>query len=365
MRTQIRLALALVLAAITTMSVAGTAPVADPAVVGPTFQTIGPLAFGPTGVLYAADRQAATIFALDLGAEAASPAPGTKDVEGIDQKIAAMLGTDAREIAITDLAVHPTTRNSYLSVLRGQGAGAQAALVRVDGAGAVQLVALDRVTFTSITLPNPANVSNSGRGGRADSITDMAFMNGRLFVAGLSNEEFASKLWSVPYPFASADRGTSVEIYHGNHGQFETRSPVYAFVPTAVDGQPSLIAGYLCTPLVKFPVGDLKPGAKILGKTIAELGNRNRPIDMILYRRDGKEFLLMSNTSRGVMKIDTATFAGASAITAPVEEKAGVPYETITALTGVEQLDLLSATHTIVLARTGAGALNLTAVVLP
>ena len=73
-------------------------------------------------------------------------------------------------------------------------------------------------------------------------------------MAGLSNEEFASKLWSVAYPFAKADNGTSVEIYHGNHQQLETRSPVYAFVPYTIDNQPYIIGAYLCTPLVKFPV---------------------------------------------------------------------------------------------------------------
>ncbi|HET9369829.1 MAG TPA: hypothetical protein VFO19_06260 [Vicinamibacterales bacterium] len=337
-----------------------------PVLVGPTFESIGPLAFGPNGVLYAADKSAATIFALDLGAQSAGKTPGTKDVPAIDQKVASLLGTDVREITITDLAVHPTSRNSFLSVMRGQGAGAQSALVRVDGAGTLEVVTLDAMQFTKVTLPNPAAVNPNGRGGRADAITDMAFSNGRLFVAGLSNEEFASKLWSVPYPFgATADNGTSVEIFHGNHNAYETRSPVYAFVPTNVGGQPSLIAGYLCTPLVQFPVGDLKPGAKIMGKTIAELGNRNRPIDMVLYQKDGKQFLLMTNTSRGVMKLDTAEFAKADAITTRVAEKGGVPYETITAMTGVEQLDLLNATHTIVLARDEARVLNLRAVVLP
>jgi hypothetical protein len=292
-------------------------------------------------------------------------APGTKDVPAIDQKIAAMLGTEAREIAVTDLAVHPESRNSYLSVMRGQGAGAQAALVRVDGNGSIEVLSLDDVAFTSVSLPNPADVSNSGRGGRADSITDMAFVDGRLFVAGLSNEEFASKFWTVDYPFASANRGTSVEIYHGNHGQFETRSPVYAFVPTTVEGEPSLIAGYLCTPLVKFPVSDLAPGAKVMGTTIAELGNRNRPIDMIIYEKDGQEFVLMSNTSRGVMKIPTGGFDGADKIEERIGGVAGVSFETVESMTNIEQLDLLNATHSIVLVRTEAGILNLTAVVLP
>jgi hypothetical protein len=79
---------------------------------------------------------------------------------------------------------------------------------------------------------------------------------------GLSNEEFSSKLRSVSYPFNTVDNGASVEIFHGNHGQFETRSPVYTFVPYKVKGETNLIAGYLCTPLVKFPVNSLKSGAR-------------------------------------------------------------------------------------------------------
>lgn len=333
--------------------------------VAPAFQSIGPLAFGPDGVLYAADKQAATIFALDLGAQASGGAPGTGDVPAVDQKIAAMLGTAPAEIAITDLAVHPKTHHSYLSVMRGQGAGAQAVLVRVDGAGKIDLVSFETVKFSSVTLPNPANVNATGRGGRAESVTDLAFVNGRLFVAGLSNEEFASKLWSVPYPFTSADRGTSVEIYHTNHDAVETRSPVYAFVPYTVGNQPHLIGGYLCTPLVKFSVATLKPGEKVRGTTIAELGAGNRPIDMIVYKKDGTEFLLMSNTNRGVMKIPTAGFATAESLTSRVGGTAGVPFETVASMTGIQQLDLLNAERSIVIARTSSGGLDLRAVILP
>jgi hypothetical protein len=73
---------------------------------------------------------------------------------------------------------------------------------------------------------------------------------------------------------------------------------------------------------------------------------------MILYKKDGKEFLLMSNTARGVMKIPTATFGSETPITAPVPNgTAGVKYETIASMTGIEQLDLLDATRTIVIAK--------------
>jgi hypothetical protein len=351
---------------------ASWAPGAAPAVttstdgVSPTFASIGPLTFNPDGTLFAGDAQSAAIYALDLG-KVASSASGAADVEGLDQKIAALAGTDSAQITITDLAIHPKTKNAYLSVMRGQGTSAAAALFRVDGAGKIDLVAFDAMKYSKVELPNPP-VANPGdrRNPRPQSITDMAFVDGRLWVAGLSNEEFASKLRAIPYPFSSVDGGTSVEIYHGNHGQLETRSPVFAFLPYSIGGKPHLVAGYTCTPLVKFPIDGLKPGQKIVGTTIAELGNRNRPLDMIAYSKDGREFLLMANNSRGVMKIPTAPFATAAAITAPVKdtETAGVPYETIAALKGVEQLDKLDDQRGLVVAREGS-AVSLKAVTLP
>jgi hypothetical protein len=342
-------------------------PAASTQGTGPAMQSIGPLAFAPDGTLFAADTQAATIFALDLGASASGGAPGAKSIPAIDQKVAGMLGTEAREIQVTDLAVHPKTRNAYLSVMRGQGADAKPVLLRVDGAGAIVIVKMDGLKFSKAELPNaPAATPAGRRNPRADSITDMAFVDGKLLVAGLSNEEFSSKLRAVSYPFAAVDNGTSVEIYHGNHGQLETRSPVYTFVPYKIENTQHLIAGYLCTPLVKFPLASLKPGAKVTGTTIAELGNRNRPLDMIVYKKGGQDFLLMANNSRGVMKIPTAAFAAARGITAPVQsETSGVGFEPVTSMKGVEQLDLLDEQHTIVLARGDGGVLNLEAVPLP
>ena len=332
---------------------------------GPALQTVGTLAFGPAGVLYAADPQAATIFAVELSAS--KGAAGTKAVEGLDQQVAALLGTGAAEITIADLAVDPRSGNSILAVMRGTGADAKPVLLRLDGAGKLEIIGTETLKYTSVAIPNaPDAAPASNRNPRTQSVTDMAYQDGRLYVAGLSNEEFSSKLWSFTYPFASADRGTSVEIFHGNHGRLETRSPVYTFVPYTVGGVPSLIAGYLCTPLVKFPVSALAPGAKITGTTIAELGAGNRPIDMIVYQKGGKDYLLMSNTSRGVMKIATERFGSEPGITAPVPNgTAGVPYETIASLTGVQQLDKLDASRAVMIVKTPAGALNLETVTLP
>lgn len=365
---RVRVFTALVAAGATCAVLLAARPTAAPAAVstGPSFTTIGPLAFGPGNVLFAADTEAAAIVALDLGA--ASGATGAKPSADFDQQLAALLGTTPASVAITDMVVQPGTRHAYFSVMRGTGADARAALVRLDGDGALTLVPLDKMAYTTAALPNaPVAAPTERRNPRTSSITDMVFHDGRLLVAGLSNEEFASKLRAVTYPFASVDAGTSVEIYHGNHGALETRSPVYTLTPYSIGGTPHLLAGYLCTPLVKFPASVVTDGGKVRGTTIAELGNRNRPIDMFVYSKDGKDYLLMSNTSRGVMKIPTDTFAAAAPITERVEaEKAGVPYETVTSLTGVEQMDLFDASQALVLSRTAAdGPRTLALVPLP
>jgi hypothetical protein len=349
------LSLAVLVAVFAAASSAPSANTLAPTLTGPSFTSIGPLNFGPDGTLYAADRQAASILALDLGAAATAATPGTKDVPGIDQKIAAMFGTAATDISITDLVVHPKTHNSYLSVMRGQGPAAQAALVRVDGAGKIDTVSLDTMKYTSVTLPNPPAAAATGRNNRTQSITHMAYLDGKLYITGLSNEEFSSKFWAVPYPFQNADNGTSVEIWHGSHGRFETNAPILTFVPMSVASKPTLIAGYTCTPLVRFPVSDLKAGAKIMGTTIAELGAGNQPIDMVLYNKDGHQYLLMANTRHGVLKIGTDQFGSAPGLKDPVAGTAGVPAEKVTTMTNVVQLDLLDATHSIVLQKADTG----------
>ena len=74
------------------------------------------------------------------------------------------------------------------------------------------------------------------------SITDIAFVKGKVVVAGLSNEEFASKLRVLDYPFKNSNAGASVEIFHGAHGRFETRSPIRTFIPYEIDGRPHIVA---------------------------------------------------------------------------------------------------------------------------
>ena len=157
------------------------------------------------------------------------------------------------------------------------------------------------------------------------------------------------------FPFLEADKGVQVEIYHGMHGRYEDNRSVKTFIPFQIDGEPHLLAGFQCTPLVKFPLKDFQGAEKVRGTTVAELGNWNRPLDMIVYKQDGKDYVLMTNTARGVMKISTQDIEREEGITSKVKDTAGQEYETIDGLKNVEQMDRLNSAHALVIAKTDAG----------
>jgi hypothetical protein len=328
-------------------------------------KSAGQLAFGPKGVLFVGDSAAARVVALETGDTAASAAKPF-EVKAVNEKVAAMLGTTPDQILIADAVVNPISKKVYLSVSRGKGPTAVALLMTVDAAGKISEVPVASLKATQVSLvdaPSEEAKDRRGQSLRTESITDLAYVDGKVFVAGLSNEEFASSLRSIPYPFAAAAKAASIEIYHGAHGRFETNAPVRTFVPFTIDNQAHILAAYTCTPLVKIPVSELKPGNKVKGATIAELGNRNRPLDMIVYNKGGQQFILMANSSRGVMKLPTAKLESYPSITAQTE-KQGVPYETIATLKGVQQLDKLDDKHAVMLLD-DAGSLDLRAVELP
>ena len=192
-------------------------------------------------------------------------------------------------------------------------------------------------------------------------------MNGNLLVAGMSNEEWSSALRSIPYPFNTAAKGTQLQIWHASHGRYETQSPVRTFVPYTMGGQQYVLAAYTCTPLVKIPMTDLKPGAQVKGVTIADLGVGNQPLDMVPYVKDGHEYILIANSSYGVVKLHADTLGTDKPIDSPtVVDVAGAPYDKITTVTNVQHLAQIDDASALVLtAARGAGPVNLQTIALP
>jgi hypothetical protein len=330
-------------------------------------KSAGPLAFGPDGILFVGDSAGAAVVALDTSDTKPCSGHNCKvEIKAVNQKVAALLGTSPDQILVNDMAVNPISKSVYLSVSRGRGPDAIPVILRVNGSGKISELSLDNIKHSMVSLPDaPSATLKDGRGQspRLETITHVAFVSGNVVVAGLSNEEFSSSLRSIPFPFEKATKAASIEIYHGSHGRFETNAPVRTFVPFSLKNQPYILAAYTCTPLVKIPVSELKPGAKVKGTTIAELGNHNRPLDMISYQKDGKDYILMANSSRGVMKLQASGLDDYKAITAQTEIT-GVPYETIASLKGVQQLDKLDDSNALLL-MDNEGSLDLRTIPLP
>jgi hypothetical protein len=331
-------------------------------------KSAGALAFGPEGVLFVGDTQSGSIWAIGTGDSAKAEKAAAIDVENLGKKVADQLGVPASDVLINDLAVNPDSGAAYLSVSRGKGPDGQPVIFQItkDGVKDLDLSNIPHAKVELPALPN-AEIKQRGQSLRNDAITDLAYFEGKLYVAGLSNEEFSSRLVTLDVPFKPAGEGASVEIYHGAHGRYETKSPIRTFVTYRIAGQPHLLAAYTCTPLVKLPVKDLAPGSHVKGTTVAELGNRNRPLDMVVYTKDGRDYILMANSARGVMKIPTEGIASQEGITKPVTGGgiAGQPFETVEGLKGVDHLDRLDEAHAIILTKNESGQVDLKTIPLP
>jgi hypothetical protein len=331
----------------------------------------GPITFGPAGILFLADNVSAKVFAVDVADPGPEAGSEPFDLENVDVRVGSFLGCEADDVLIADMAVHPRSHNVYLSVQRGHGDAGQAVLVRIDRFdGSITDVPLAEVPVAEVaiadapaqdderldvTLPQGAEGEELQVGGRAirvlrrpirtSTVTDMAYVDGALLIAGLSNEEFSSKLRRIPFPFSEEATGNNLEIFHVSHGKWETAAPIRTFVP--YDGGRSILASYTCTPVVHFPLADLTPGTKTVGRTVAELGAMNQPLDMVSFVQGGQDHLLVANTAHGLVKIACRDIDDQPPLTEP-REPVGVPRETKD-LQGITRLANLGDSHVLAL----------------
>ncbi len=327
----------------------------------------GPMTFGPAGVLFVGDSLGASVVAIDTGDTKAPAGPVKINVEGIDGKIAAMVGIAPDQILINDVTVNPVSKNVYVSASRGRGADAAPLIMKVDATGKISPVSLDNARHASVSLVDAPEANPGARQNpRMQTITGMAYVNGSLMVAGLSNEEWSSALRSIPYPFKNASKGATIQIWHSSHGRFETESPVRTFVPYDIAGQKYVLAAYTCTPLVKIPVSQLTPGAKVKGQEIADLGAGNQPLDMVPYKKDGHEYILVANSAFGVLKLKADKLETYPEIASPTRtDVAGVPFDKIAALTDVRHLEAFDASNVLVMTMKTGSPVNISTVALP
>ena len=340
----------------------GTSPLTADFVLGnPDVQSINAIAFGPEGILFVGDSKKATVTAIDTKDNAVAEAPKQVKMNKVDEQIATLLGTTADQIHIQDMAVNPISKMIYFAVHHSNGTPV---LLKTDGVD-FQHVTLKEVKHSQTVLNNPIDAEKKDRRGnsmRVSAISDLNYFEGKVMVSGLSNEEFASTFRSIAFPFNKEQMSASLEIYHAAHGKYETHAPIKTFLPVTIGGEANIVAAYTCTPLVVFPVSNIKSGEHTKAQTVAELGNWNVPLDIIQMEKEGKSYLLMANSSRAVMKIaidQVADFEGSlKERVAQRSGTAGIDFINLP-FVNVQQLAKLSDTQFIMLQRRGNGDLDL------
>ena len=231
------------------------------------------------------------------------------NLEGFDIAVAKKLGIQPRDVLVNDMKIHAVSQEAYVGIRLGHQPNAKSVIAIVHPATAdIRFLEINSSNSTSTAIKNPASsdlVFWKETPASSLTITDLDFNDGFIYVAGLTNSEFASTLRKIEYPFNETQESVnSIEIYHAVHTQNETRAPIRTMLFSEINGASTLLASYTCTPLVTIPTSEINSGASIKGKTIAELGYGNTPIDMLIVSTQGfdgsiSKSLLVTNKNRG------------------------------------------------------------------
>jgi hypothetical protein len=254
-----------------------------------TIKRIGRMSFAPNGVLLIADIGSGAVVAIETGDTGPVKKLKTR-VNDVDKKIATALGVSTADLSIADMAVNPESGMIYVSAIRKT--DNTSAIITFDADGKLTILDLTDTRFVRVPLP-------VGEGSQIRAISGVEYTDGRILAAGQSNEEFSSKIFSLPLPLTHGKSGDafSTETYHVAHGRWETRAPIQSFIPYREGGEDYVVGSFACTPIAKFKVTDIAKNSKVKGTSVVELGSGNRPIDMFTYEKDGKQWLI-TNTDR-------------------------------------------------------------------
>jgi hypothetical protein len=298
--------------------------------------SVSAMMLAPDGRLVVADWRMGALHALAL--------PGLKEakeasfnVADLTSRLASAYGVDEAAVRVTAAAMHGASQTAILALALGRTADAPVGIALVAVDGAVSLLDVDAAVSASQPLADtPGDAAIWGRQpARGLMVTDIKAFGGELIVAGLAGATFSSTLRRVAYPFSGSVATAQVEMYHAVHNQIETRAPVRAFTIIDVEGESTMLAAYTCTPLVTVPMKDLKDGAKVRGKTIAELGFGNTPLDVVPFaiRHQGQtsNWVLVANSAKAadLIRLDDIVAATkaeglSQPVKAPFQQHAGV-----------------------------------------
>lgn len=327
-----------------------------------TPQSVNVIKFGDANTLFVGDSKSATLYAYTIGNSTNPEAQKAYNIHDLSNKIAAFAKVGVMDIIVRDMAINPVSKEAYIAFDTKTKTGYASQIIVVNQAGTISKFNLTTTKHTEIKL-NDAPTSDvkfwDKTSLRSMTFTDIDFYKGKVYVSGMSNAEFSSALRVVDYPFNSKVSTSSIEIFHAVHGQNETRAPIQTLQFVILNNEDYILAAYTCTPLVLIPIKDLKDGAHIVGKTIAEMGYGNTPVDIIKFQSEGfdkkpYEGIILANRNRTAQFVnmnDIAKSATENNISyAGMAEHAGTPINNLP-MTGLMQMDDQDGYHILTMRR--------------
>ncbi len=304
-------------------------------------QSVTVIKFGDANTLFVGDSKSATLYAYTIATSNNPEAQKAYNIHDLSQKIATFAKVDPMGIIVRDMALNPTSKEAYIAFDTKTKTGYSSQIIIVNQAGKIRKFDLVNTKHTEIKLNNAPTQDIKfwdKTSMRSLTFTDIDFHNGKVYVSGMSNAEFSSALRVIDFPFNNKVSTSSVEIFHAVHGQNETRAPIQTLQFITLNNEDYIVAAYTCTPLVLIPVKEIKDGAHITGKTIAEMGYGNTPVDIIKFQSEGfdkkpYEGIILSNRNR------TAQFVNINDIAKSATEN-GVGYVGMVEHTGTPKIDL-------------------------
>jgi hypothetical protein len=327
-----------------------------------TPQSVTVLKFGDDNTLFVGDSKSATLYAYTVPVSTNSEAQKAYNIHDLSSKIAVFAKVGILDILVRDMALHPTSKEAYIAFDTKTKTGYVSQIIIVNQSGKIRKFDLKATQHTEITIANAPTKELKiwdKTTLRSMTFTDIDFYKGKVYVSGMSNAEFSSVLRVIDYPFTDKVTSSSVEIFHAVHGQNETRAPIQTMQCITLGNEDYILAAYTCTPLVLIPVKEIKDGAHIVGKTIAELGYGNTPVDIIKFQSEGfdkkpYDGIILANRNRTAQFINlndigkSATENGIGYI--GMAEHTGTPINNLP-MTGLMQMDDQDGYHILTMRR--------------
>jgi hypothetical protein len=247
----------------------------------PKIKAIDSIAFGPNGMLIIGTGT--EVVTVETGDTKATDGKGI-DLPAADQALAGKLGLTTKDIEIKKMAVNPISHTAYVAVTSLK--NKQSVVLTVGADGKVGEFSLENVKY----MRYPLAVGKSA----VTRITDVTWAGNRIVAATQAGDTFGSRVFAINPNAKDGLTSFSTETFHTGHNKMETKAPIICLMPYEEDGKTNVVGSFTCTPIVKYPLQEMSPEAKVKGVTVVELGQGNTPRSMFSYDKGGKKFILIN-----------------------------------------------------------------------